>query len=77
MCEGRVQRCILPFLQAEIKRLEGGLVMEQKKEEVIFFCKGCRNQCRLEVILLDGKVTEVTGGGCRRSLKNAKKYLEK
>ncbi|MCD8355827.1 MAG: hypothetical protein LUE11_04570 [Clostridia bacterium] len=51
--------------------------MEQKKEEVIFFCKGCRNQCRLEVILLDGKVTEVTGGGCRRSLKNAKKYLEK
>lgn len=51
--------------------------MEQKKEQTIFLCKGCRNQCRLEVTLQDGKVVEVLGGGCRRSLNNAKKYLEK
>ncbi|MDO4287508.1 MAG: hypothetical protein Q4C40_07270 [Eubacteriales bacterium] len=51
--------------------------MEQKKEQTIFFCKGCRNQCRLEVTLKDGKVIKTFGGGCGRSLSNAKKYLEK
>ena len=49
--------------------------MEQK--HLVFFCKGCRNACKLEVTMVDGKVTQVTGGGCRRSETNAKRYLEK
>ena len=49
--------------------------MEQK--QLVFLCKGCRNACKLEVTMVDGKVTQVTGGGCRRSEANAKRYLEK
>ncbi|MDO4174235.1 MAG: hypothetical protein Q4D42_05680 [Eubacteriales bacterium] len=51
--------------------------MEHKNERVQIACKGCRNTCRLEVTMRDGKVVDVAGGGCRRSWNNAKKYLEK
>lgn len=48
--------------------------MEQKR---VFFCKGCRNACKLEIVMVDGKVVQVIGGGCRRAETNAKRYLEK
>ena len=47
-----------------------------KEEHVSIFCRGCRNDCKLDVTLRAKKVIHVSGGGCRRSLSNAKKYLE-
>ncbi len=39
-------------------------------------CSGCSNMCYLDVILKDGKVYEVSGGGCRRAEISAKRQLE-
>lgn len=49
--------------------------MERKQQ--VLFCKGCRNACKLEVVMVNEKVVQVTGGGCRRAETNAKRYLEK
>ena len=46
------------------------------EQHVTHRCKGCRNECLLDVTMCGGKVTAVSGGGCRRSMVNAKKYLE-
>ena len=40
-------------------------------------CRGCRNECQLDVLMRGGKVVSAEGGGCRRAIVNAKKYLEK
>ena len=46
--------------------------MEVKK----ITCSGCSNMCYLDVILKDGKVYEVSGGGGRRAEISAKRQLE-
>lgn len=40
-------------------------------------CSGCSNMCYLDVVMKDGKVQEVTGGGCRRAEISARRQLEK
>lgn len=51
--------------------------MSEKKEEVKkITCSGCSNMCYLDVTMKDGKVAQVSGGGCRRALISARRQLE-
>lgn len=40
-------------------------------------CSGCSNMCYLDVTMKDGRVQEVSGGGCRRAEISARRQLEK
>lgn len=50
---------------------------EQGDEVKKITCSGCSNLCYLDVVMKDGKVEEVTGGGCRRAVVSARRQLER
>lgn len=39
-------------------------------------CTGCSNRCALTVTMTDGKVSSVSGEGCRRGIVSARRQLE-
>ena len=44
--------------------------------EKVMDCTGCSNRCSLTVTLEDGKVSSVSGEGCRRGIISARRQLE-
>lgn len=41
------------------------------------YCTGCSNRCELEVTVENGRVTGLSGEGCRRGIISARKQLER